>query len=1067
MENLDGYDLWLRYLPVRGAEKKYAAIRQAVVVGSGETLDSAHQELSRALGKLCERSVAVTRVTAGPVPQLAPGTVIAGTREALESAGCLDALALSGDQRKRLRRLPEDDGYALFSIEGKSQSIVIVADTGAGVLYGVFHLLRLLQTGMAVDGLDIAETPKTRLRMMNHWDNLDGSIERGYAGRTLWQWAELPGKVDPRYTDYARACASVGLNASVLNNVNTQPQILERAYLEKVAAIAAVLRRYGIKTFLSVNFGSPRAIGGLDTADPGDARVIAWWRAKADEIYGLIPDFGGFLVKADSEGQPGPFAYGKTHADGANLLADALAPHNGIVIWRAFVYGHGESDRAKKAYANFKPLDGQFRDNVAVQVKNGAIDFQPREPVHPLFGAMKRTPVFMEMQIAQEYLGQGNHLVYLAPMWKEILSFDMRSSGKGSTVGKIISTKRAPHGLSGIAAVTNTGDNRDWCGSLFHPANWFAFGRLAWDWTLDTTSIAQEWTAMTWGDDMRVREAVLTILTKSWDACVDYMTPLCLHHIMKEGHHYGPDPADNAPAREDWRPTYYHRASHTGIGFDRTATGTDAVSQYSKPVAKLFGNLKTCPEKYLLWFHHVPWEHVLSNGRTVKDEIVARYAQGVAEAEALRAEWKKVEGAVEAERYQAVLAKLDIQVADAHEWQSVCVEYFLSFTRYRDLFSEYGYDKAETDRLIDDAWKRIFGEDGGPSDPRDPACERFYFDSGDDMGYMLDTGNYDARTEGMSYGMMMAVQMDRKDVFDRIWRWTVKNMYLTEGPNAGYFGWSVKPDGSAKANGPAPDGEEYFALALFFASHRWGDGTGTLDYDAWARKILSACVHKGVDGKGPLAAGQPMWDPETALIKFVPGLDFSDPSYHLPHFYDLFAQWANPEDRDFWRRAAEASRQYLPIACHPTTGLAPEYADYDGKPRAWNGPHDVFFSDSYRVAANLGLEASWSGSSLRLGTIARNVIAFFDGKKPTEYMTYRIDGTPIEPPALHPTAIIATNAMGALAVRPDAGEEAMAAAKRAVALFRQTPLRTGERRYYDNCLYFFSLLALAGRYRVW
>ncbi|MDR1126547.1 MAG: alpha-glucuronidase [Treponema sp.] len=567
-----------------------------------------------------------------------------------------------------------------FSIKNKDGVFTISSQTGAGVLYGVFTLLRLLNT-RKVDFTQFNDSPKVSWRILNHWDNLNRSVERGYAGKSLWKWDELP-KIEQRYIDYARIAASVGINGSVINNVNANPTFLTHEYLEKIAALATVFRDYNIRLFLSVNFAAPITLGHLPTADPLDDAVRSWWNEKATEIYTLIPDFGGFIVKADSEGQPGPYTYGRTHADGVNTLADSLSPHGGIVIWRAFVYGFGETDRAKKAYADFKPLDGQFKGNSAIQVKNGPIDFQPREPVHPLFGAMKDTSLFMEFQITQEYLGQGNHIVFLAPMWKEILQFGVSLPEEGSadqpldSVGKVLGEKK----LSGIAGVSNIGDNEDWCGSLFHSANLFAFGRLSWDWTLNSADIAREWSLLTWGKDPVVTDAVVKILTHSWDACVDYMTPLGLNHIMRYEHHYGPDPGCDQGLREDWKPPYYHRADANGLGFDRTRTGSGAVDQYAPPLADLFNNLKTCPEKYLLWFHHVPWDYVLNSGRTLKDELAFRYHRGVQEAEQLRAWWKQLEGRVAPKPYKAVLAKLDVQVADAHEWETVCVRYFLSFT---------------------------------------------------------------------------------------------------------------------------------------------------------------------------------------------------------------------------------------------------------------------------------------------------------------------------------------------------------------------------------------------------
>ncbi len=567
-------------------------------------------------------------------------------------------------QRKELTK----EGFSIVSDKSK---MFVYAKSYTGLLYAAFWLTRKIQTGDSLDTISICENPSLKYRILNHWDNLDGSIERGYAGKSLWKWASLPDTLDSRYEDYARMMCSIGINGSVLNNVNTQPEILSYDYIQKVSALASVFRSWGIKTYLSVNFGSPVSLGKLKTADPLDSEVIAWWKAKVDEIYKQIPDFGGFLIKADSEGQPGPFAYGRNHAEGANMIASILEKHGGILIWRAFVYGHGETDRAKKAYADFKPLDGKFSSNVAIQVKNGAIDFQPREPVHPMFGGMMNTNIFMEFQIAQEYLGQGNHLVYLAPMWKEILEFDTATRKENSKVKQCI---------TGIAAVSNTGDNRDWCGSLFHPANLYAYGRLAWNYDLSPEEIAREWTLCTWGHNEKIFKIVTSILMNSWEACVNYMTPLCLHHIMKYHHHYGPDPACDEGQREDWKPRYYHRADKQGLGFDRTRKGSCAVDQYAAPVADMFNSLQTCPEKYLLWFHHVPWDYVLSSGRTLKDELVFLYNKGVSQAEQLLSWWKNTESLLDKEHYEAVLNKLVIQVSDAHEWRDVCLQYFLSFT---------------------------------------------------------------------------------------------------------------------------------------------------------------------------------------------------------------------------------------------------------------------------------------------------------------------------------------------------------------------------------------------------
>lgn len=687
----DTYRLWLRYakLPATGDASAAAhGLGRVTVLGSSEILESAVRELSVALPLLLGRPVPVFRGAEGRPLDTASGSGVGDPSENYEvicaaADDCAPRCVIeAGGYRIDAADLPARGGFLIRSVRGSVRTAVFIAAAGgAGLLYGVFAFLRLLQTGADPYSLDVREEPALAWRMLDHWDNLDGSVERGYAGSSLWKWDELPGTVDERYTDYARACASVGINAAVLNNVNAVPEILTPAYLEKAAAIAGVLRRYAIRVLLSVNFSSCVSLGGLDSADPLDPAVAQWWRRKADEVYRLIPDFGGFVVKADSEGQPGPYRYGRNHADGANVLAAALAGHGGILLWRAFVYGHGETDRAKKAYADFVPLDGTFLPNAAVQVKNGPIDFQPREPVHPLFGGMRKTRVFMEFQITQEYLGQGNHAVFLAPMWKEILDFDTHASGEGSTVGRFLTRDPANTGLTGVAGVANTGDDESWCGSPMHQANWYAFGRLAWDCGLEPQDIAREWIACTFGRDERIVDGILPILMDSWEACIDYMTPLGLHHIMREGHHYGPDPGFDGGPREDWRSTYYHRADEEGLGFDRTRRGSGAVDQYHPPVADRFDDIDTCPEEYLLWFHHADWNRRLASGRSLKDELVFRYDRGVRRAEKLRERWETLRGLVDPVRWEAVARKLDIQAADALEWRDTCVAYFSRFYR--------------------------------------------------------------------------------------------------------------------------------------------------------------------------------------------------------------------------------------------------------------------------------------------------------------------------------------------------------------------------------------------------
>jgi len=508
--------------------------------------------------------------------------------------------------------------------------------------------------------------------VLDHWDNLDGYVERGYAGRSLWEWQTLPEWRDPRYTDYARANASLGINGTVLNNVNANAQSLAPQYLAKAAALADVFRPYGIRVYLSARFSAPIELGGLKTADPLDPAVQRWWRDKADEIYQRIPDFGGFLVKANSEGQPGPQDYGRSHADGANLLADALAPHGGVVMWRAFVYAHDvPADRATQAYTEFAGLDGAFRPNVVLQVKNGPIDFQPREPFHPLFGAMPRTPLMMEFQITKEYLGFATHLVYLGPLFEEVLQADTRAGGKRFTVAQ---------SLSGIAGVANIGTDRTWSGSHFDQANWYAFGRLAWNPDQSSRDIAADWAAMTFSPEPAVVQPIVGMMMASREAAVNYMTPLGLHHLMARGHHYGPGPWVDGGPRADWTSVYYHRADRNGIGFDRTATGSNAVAQYAPEVAATYADLTQVPEALLLWFHHVPWDHRMASGRPLWDELVGRYSLGVRQVQAMQDTWANLRGRVDAHRHEQVAAFLQIQLREAQWWRDASVAYFQSIS---------------------------------------------------------------------------------------------------------------------------------------------------------------------------------------------------------------------------------------------------------------------------------------------------------------------------------------------------------------------------------------------------
>jgi alpha-glucuronidase len=515
-------------------------------------------------------------------------------------------------------------------------------------------------------------------------------VERGYAGFSLWDWHKLPDYLDPRYTDYARACASLGINGSVLTNVNANALVLSDLWLEKVAALARVFRPYAVRVYLTARFSAPIELDGLDTADPRDKDVQAWWRRRVDHIYEVIPDFGGFLVKANSEGQPGPQNYGRSHAEGANLLADALAEHGGVMMWRAFVYDHEvPDDRAKQAYSEFVPLDGRFRSNVAVQVKNGPIDFMPREPHHPLFGAMPETPLFIEFQLTQEYLGCATHLCYLGTLFEECLRAE--AGGPGATVAAIVDGSLHERTLTGMCAVSNIGTDRNWCGHPFAAANWYAFGRLSWDHALSARDIAEEWLRLTFSNDPRFIEPALAMMMGSREAVVDYMAPLGLHHQMAEGHHYGPGPwVDDV--RPDWTSVYYHRADAHGIGFDRTPAGSNAVEQYKDPLRRIWSNPKRCPEELLLWFHHLSWSEPMRSGRSLWEELCHRYQRGVDGVRALQTTWTEIAPCIDAARASHVAGLLQIQEREARWWRDACVLYFQTFSQ-RDL--PPGYEPPE------------------------------------------------------------------------------------------------------------------------------------------------------------------------------------------------------------------------------------------------------------------------------------------------------------------------------------------------------------------------------------
>jgi len=665
----DGYDLWLRYSAADSAA--YPALKSSVreIAGRADnpTLEAARTELARGLAGL----------TGAPLPTVGEptqaGALLFGTPRSAALIGRLPlGLAKAGNE-----------GYVLRSVtvDGRAMT-VIAANSDVGVLYGAFHYLRLVQTRQPLQALDVVSAPRTRIRVLDHWDNLDRHAERGYAGQSIWDWHKLPGWLDPRYTDYARACASIGINGSVLTNVNANATSLTPAYLEKAAALAGVFRPYGVRVYLTARFSAPIELGGLKTADPLDPAVRAWWKDKVAEVYRYIPDFGGFLVKANSEGQPGPQDYKRNHADGANMLAEALAPHGGIIMWRAFVYASSATeDRAKQAYAEFVPLDGKFAGNVLVQVKNGPIDFQPREPFSPLFGAMPQTPLMMEFQITKEYLGFSTHLAYLGTMWEETLRADTMVKGRGSTVAKVIDGELQGYKLTGMAGVANIGTDRNWSGSHFDQANWYAFGRLAWDPFAPAQTIAEEWVRMTFSNDPEFVKPVVAMMMGSREAVVDYMTPLGLAHLMGTGHHYGPAPWVSELSRPEWNPAYYHRADANGIGFDRGPDGSNAVGQYAPKVAAVFADPQKTPENLLLWFHHVPWDRKMSSGRTLWDELVLHYAGGVEQVSRMRRTWDAQRGRVDAQRFAQVAAFLAIQEQEAQWWRDACIAYFQSISQ--------------------------------------------------------------------------------------------------------------------------------------------------------------------------------------------------------------------------------------------------------------------------------------------------------------------------------------------------------------------------------------------------
>ncbi len=665
----NGYDLWLRYKPVDNKPLLTLykqAISEVVVEGHSATSNIIKEELTAGLSGMLGTKIPLTSIIKKD-----------GTLLIVNASSPLVANSnLIADLRKT-----GPEGFVISSqVIKRKKCIVISGNNDVARLYGTFHFLRLLQMQESISSLHIISSPRIKHRLLNHWDNLNRTVERGYAGFSIWNWHTLPGHISQRYIDYARANASVGINGTVLTNVNANATILTPAYLEKVKALADVFRPYGIKVYLTARFSAPMEIGGLKTADPLDEEVRQWWKEKINQIYTYVPDFGGFLVKANSEGQPGPQDYKRNHVDGANMLADAVAPFGGIVMWRAFVYNPESNDRFKQAYEEFQPLDGQFRKNVMVQVKNGPIDFQPREPFSPLFGAMPKTPLMMEFQLTQEYLGQGTHLLYEVPMFKEVLSADTWAKGAHSTVAKVIDGSLDNHDLTGMAGVSNIGNDINWCGHPFAQANWYALGRLSWDYDLSSAQIATEWIKQTFSHDKKTVGVIRNIMLQSHEAIVNYMTPLGLTHIMYNGHHYGPMPWGNTLNRPDWNPVYYHRADSFGIGFDRTSKGTNALVQYKPEVSTRFSSTN-CPDEYLLWFHHVSWNHTMHSGRTLWNELCHKYNTGVDSVKSFVQQWNSLEKNIDKERFNEVKQLLGIQLNDAKWWRNACLLYFQTFSK--------------------------------------------------------------------------------------------------------------------------------------------------------------------------------------------------------------------------------------------------------------------------------------------------------------------------------------------------------------------------------------------------
>jgi len=665
----EGYDLWLQYTKIEDTQlqDRYTnKIRGINILGESPTLEVSKNELKSAWKSFFGKELALK--TSGN------NLLVLATKEKLPKE-------LQQKLEQDFDRI-NSEGFFIKNVTLEGDEVTLISGkTDVGVLYGSFRLLKEIQLHHDISNLAISDSPKIEKRVLNHWDNLDRTVERGYAGFSIWDWHLLPDLIKPEYIDYARANASIGINGTVLTNVNANSLVLTTQYIKKVKALAEVFRPYGIQVYLTARFSAPLESGDLQTADPLDEDVREWWKNKADEIYAEIPDFGGFLVKANSEGQPGPNNYDRSHVDGANMLAKAVAPHGGIVMWRAFVYSEDDpDDRAKQAYSEFVPFDGKFDDNVLVQVKNGPIDFQPREPFHPLFGAMPNTPLMMEFQITQEYLGFSSHLVFLPKLFEETLDTDTYTKGKNSTVAKVVDGTLSNKKLTGMAGVANIGNERNWTGHPFGQANWYGFGRLAWDPNLNSEKIAEDWLKMTFTNNGNFVDPVKKMMLESRETVVKYMTPLGLHHIMATGHHYGPGPWVDNLSRPDWNPVYYHKADSVGVGFDRTTSGSNALAQYANPISEKYNSPETTPEKFLLWFHHLPWDYKMKNGKNLWFNMATTFQEGVEEVEGMVKTWKQMEPYVDAERFEKVSMLLQIQLKEAKWWRDSCLAYFQQFS---------------------------------------------------------------------------------------------------------------------------------------------------------------------------------------------------------------------------------------------------------------------------------------------------------------------------------------------------------------------------------------------------